>query len=86
MQIADLGNKVSIVPAEGDTSTTIADLAQFVEFDSNNVRRFDTSIACVAFHALEEEYSNHEMVAGEADYYEGVWMTFADGSTIRIVN
>lgn len=85
MKIADLSNFwVEVEPAEGDTSTTIADLATFVEFDPTDASKYDTSLPCIAYDALEDEYGAFEKTAGGADYYDGVWMTFKDGSTIRI--
>jgi len=69
---------------EGDTSTSIAELAKFVEFDPSDARRYDTSLPCVAYEALEEEYGAFEKSLGETDYYDGCWMEFKDGSTIWI--
>ena len=78
--------KVSTEAAEGDNSTTIAALAQFVKFDPADAKRYDTSIPVVAFDALEDEYGAFEKSGGECDYYDGSWMTFKDGSTIKIVD
>jgi hypothetical protein len=84
-KIADLKSfYVESIPAAGDTSTTIADLAMFVEFDMKDAKRYDTSVPCIAYEALEDEYGAFEKTAGNADYYDGAWMTFKDGSTIRI--
>lgn len=77
---------VRIEAAEGDNSTTIADLARFVEFDPADANRYDTSVAVIAYDALEDEYGAFEKAAGEADYYDGGWMLFKDGSRIVFDN
>lgn len=85
IKISDyFGNKVESIPAEGDNSVTIADLAKFVEFNTLDAGKYSTSFAVIAYEALEDEYGPFEKTAGEADYYDGCWMTFKDGSTIRI--
>lgn len=86
MTIADFAAKTGtlrVIAADGDTSTTIADLAQFVSFDTDEARTQDTSPWCVAYGELLSEYGNHEMTAGEQDYYDGFFMQFADGSQLR---
>jgi len=86
IQIGELKNyTVTVTPAEGDASTTIAHLAQFVTFDPVDAVTYDTSIPVIAYDALEDEYGAFEKVGGEADYYDGAWMRFKDGSTISIV-
>ena len=82
IKIADAFN-VTITAQEGDTSVTIADLAKNVTFDKQDAYRYDTQVWCIAFDALEDEYGAFEKADGNADYYEGAWMTFKDGSTIR---
>lgn len=84
MQIYDFGKNVSSTPAEGDTSTTIADLAMFLYFDPIDVELCQTSTPIIAYNALEDEYGAFEKVAGWFDFYEGCWMKFSDGSAIRI--
>lgn len=85
MKIADCKRLRVIVEAmEGDTSTTIAHLAQFVEFDPSDAKKYDTSLPVIAYDALEDEYGAFEKSLGDADYYDGSWMEFKDGSTIWI--
>jgi hypothetical protein len=78
------GSKLLIKPAEGDTSTTIAHLAQFVKFDPRDAKLFHTSVPVIAYDALEEEYGKFEKDHGDADYYDGFYMKFKDGSTISV--
>ena len=80
MQIEDLNPTIT----NPDSTVSIADLAKFVEFDPNDARKYSTSVACIAFDALHAEYGNHEMVSGEADYYDGMYIEFADGSTLEV--
>lgn len=82
-EYAEQTGTLHVIPADGDTSTTIADLAQFVKFDTQEARMQDTTPWCVAFGELVAEYGSHEMVAGEQDYYDGFFMQFADGSELR---
>ena len=85
ISIANLeGFTVTSTPAEGDTSVTIADLAMFVTFDPADAATYDTSVPVIAYDALEDEYGAFEKAAGEADYYDGAWMRFTDGSMIEI--
>lgn len=86
MLIESLGSKVTVTPAEGDTSVTIADLARYIDFDPAEAVRLDTTLAIVAYNALDEYYGKFEKVSGECDYYDGVKMTFGDGSSISIRN
>lgn len=80
MQIEDLNPTIT----NPDSTVSIADLAKFVSFNPRDARKFSTSIPCIAFAALEAEYGNHEMVAGESDYYDGMFMEFSDGSILEI--
>jgi hypothetical protein len=73
---------IRIIKADGDTSTTIADLAQFTDFDPALAKTADTATHCIAYDALLAQYKGHEFIRGEADYYDGAWMVFADGSEI----
>lgn len=84
MKISELGSRVTIVPAPGDVSVTIADLAMLVEFDPGDASRYSTSVAAIAYEALEDEYGAFEKDAGEVDYSGVTWMRFKDGSTLRI--
>jgi hypothetical protein len=85
MQIFNLTNyNVTVIPADGDTTATIADLAQFTTFDNEDVQRFDTVPHAVAFDALEDEYGAFEKSDGAVDFYDGAWMRFKDGSMITI--
>ena len=85
IQINELAKfTVTVTPADGDTTTTIAHLAQFVTFDPVDAVTYDTSIPVIAYEALEDEYGAFEKVTGDADYYDGAWMRFKDGSTISI--
>lgn len=82
-QISDFFAKsIRITKADGDTSTTIADLAQFIDFDPALAKSADTATHCIAYDALLAEYQGHEFIRGEADFYNGAWMLFADGSEI----
>ena len=83
MKISEAFKNIKITAAEGDTSTTIAQLAQFVEFDIYLSRKYDTAPWCVAYDTLLDEYGGHEFVDGHSDYYDGVWMKFVDGSRIQ---
>ena len=77
-KISDLpGTKIQ--PAQGDTSTTIAHLAQFVSFKTSSEPNW-----CAAYEALFDEYSGFEMTNGCKDFYDGAFMTFSDGSTITM--
>lgn len=78
------GTRAQVIPAAGDNSVTIADLAMNVDFDPRDARRYDTAMHSIAYDALLEEYANHEFERGSNDYYDGAWMTFKDGSTIRV--
>lgn len=86
MTIADYAannGTLRIIPAKGDTSTTtIADLAQFVSFNIDEARTQDTSPWCVAYGELLSAYGQYEMAAGEQDYYDGFFMEFVDGSQL----
>ncbi len=62
-----------------DEHTSIADLAQFVTFDPKDGEYEHGA----AYHALVEEYGNREATAHELDYYDGWYLSFADGSSIR---
>ncbi len=84
LQIVDLKKSnytVTVTPADRNN---IAHLAQFVSFDPDDARRYDTSIPVIAYDALEDEYGAFEKALGGADFYDGSWMRFTDGSTIRI--
>lgn len=76
--------RVRVTPADGDTSVTIADLAMNVDFNTRDASKYDTRMHCIAYAALEEYYGDFEFEKGNNDYYDGCWMTFKDGSTIRI--
>lgn len=84
MQVVKKLKPVVTRPANNANVVSIADLAQFVEFDPADAKRFETSVPCVAFDALYAEYGKFEMEDGESDYYDGFWMTFKDGSTIKV--
>jgi len=77
------GNRLEIVPAEGDTTVTIADLAQFVTFDSQAARAKGDPEHKAAYHALRDHYAKHEMQAGGYHPETGFWVVFKDGSSIR---
>lgn len=89
MKICEIGeSRIIVTPAEGDTSTTIADLAVFTAFDPEEASKYGTSIAAIAYEALEDEYGAFEKLAGgytpTAGGY-GAWMTFKDMSRIEIL-
>ena len=85
ISIADkFEGKYEIIAADKDTTVTIADLAVFTSFERDDASKFSTSEACIAFDALKEEYEGREMVGGDADFYDGFYMEFADGSTLRV--
>ena len=81
MQVCDFGKNVTSTPATGDDTVTIADLAMFLEFDSKDPHAGNP--ACAAYHAIDAAYS-YERTGGAMDFYDGCWMSFADGSTIQI--
>lgn len=84
MQISEVRtHRVSTVAAEGDTSTTIADLAKFIHFDPLDIGRYQTSAASVMYEALEDEYGAFEKDDGACEY-DSAWMSFSDGSRIVI--
>jgi hypothetical protein len=84
MQIIDFKSRAVSTPAGGDTSVTIADLAMFLTFDEGDASVYQTSLPVIAYEALEDEYGAFEKVGGASDFYDGCWMKFTDGSTIRI--
>jgi len=84
--IADLKNHtVTVIPALGDKTTTVAHLARLVKVNISEAAKYKTSISCIAYDALEDEYGPFEKVDGHVDINSGAWMKFADGSEIRIV-
>jgi hypothetical protein len=86
MQILDLTNyNVAAIPADGDVTTTIADLAQFTELDDEDMERPGTVPHFAAFNALEDEYGAFEKKDGAFDFYDGAWMLFKDDSMITII-
>ena len=85
VKIADyFGTLATAVAADGDTSVTIADLAMFTEFNDGDIGRYSTAPHMIAFDALEEEYGPFEKADGQCTQQNGCWMSFKDGSTIRI--
>lgn len=87
MQIADFANstgRLSVRPADGDHSTTIAHLAQFTEFEPRDAVKYDTAAHCIAADAIRNEWK-HEITFCEGDYYDGFTAKFADGSALVFI-
>lgn len=87
MKIADYAEscgRLIVKTAQGDTSTTIAHLAQFTEFDPADAVRCDTAAHCIAADAIRAEWA-FEAVSCEGDYYDGFRAEFADGSALLFV-
>lgn len=87
IKIADYAEKCGrliIRPAAGDTSTTIAHLAQFTPFDPALAGRYDTAAHCIAADAIREEWK-FETVECEGDYYDGFSAVFSDGSALVFI-
>jgi len=85
MQLCDCGYiTVTVKNLDNDNTVSIADLAKFVEFNPADAARYKTSVPVIAYDALEDEYGPFEKVGGDADYYDGAWMEFKDGSMIFI--
>jgi len=74
-------SELTVTPAEGDTSVTIAHLARFCGFDMP--RALDTRPHCAAMHAVEDQF-RWETVAVEIDYHGAAMARFRDGSVLRI--
>ena len=84
VKIADTTSFDVVVTNDRRGQVGVATLAQFISFDTADVKRWDTSGPCVAFAALDAEYGHHEMLMGEGDYHDGAYMIFKDGSQITI--
>ena len=67
-----------------NASTSIAHLAQFIEFDTEKARQDDKPLTRVAYEALLREYVQFEMLDGRQEPNDDVWMKFKDGSKINI--
>lgn len=80
---AAFGNNITVIPAEGDTTTTIAHLVVFTKFDTRLARLSDTRSHCIAYDAIQEDWQ-FEFLGGDLDFYDGFTARFADGSALRV--
>ena len=73
-----------VITRPAGESVSIADLAIYLEFKPSYRR--DTSMACLAAEALDSEYGKHEINHMECDYYNGIFVEFADNSTLCLID